>query len=393
MSFSDFKEVNISDPGTSAFYGADDLLEIMKIFNAKTVSNRQVKIKNPWVFQAHYDILAAQTTPSNPGANTKRVYVEPSNNHLMIKSSSGSIIDIDVLGAAPTGEANTATNVGTAGVGVFKQKTSANLEFKKVNAGSNKITITDDTGNSEVDIDVAEGNLTHANIGGVLNVAKGGTGLSTLTANSLIKGNGTSAVNLITAGTDGHILTMVAGAPAWAAQSASTDTKVVVFENAIQVGSVARRLNFSNVDDFTITENAGSDRFDVTYNRAEYCVGSWTSVSGLTKTNIGTSFTDLFPTTGGEGNGCDVDGTGRNDFRFYVSWSKNFGSGTHQVRVISQSTSDVLATISNAVGGRNVATGALPAYFQDNVRSVKLQATSSVSTDDPIFFGAQLYYK
>ena len=54
-----------------------------------------------------------------------------------------------------TGESNTASNVGTAGVGVFKQKSGVNLEFKKINAGSANIVIDDDTGNSEVDIDVS----------------------------------------------------------------------------------------------------------------------------------------------------------------------------------------------------------------------------------------------
>jgi hypothetical protein len=54
-----------------------------------------------------------------------------------------------------TGEANTASNVGTAGVGVYKQKTGVDLEFKKVNAGSAAITITDDVANNEVDIDLA----------------------------------------------------------------------------------------------------------------------------------------------------------------------------------------------------------------------------------------------
>jgi hypothetical protein len=69
-----------------------------------------------------------------------------------------------------TGEANTASNVGTAGVGVFKQKTGVNLEFKKINAGSNKVTITDDTGNSEVDIDVAPANFTGIPESGVTNL-------------------------------------------------------------------------------------------------------------------------------------------------------------------------------------------------------------------------------
>lgn len=54
-----------------------------------------------------------------------------------------------------SGEANTASNVGTAGVGVFKQKVGVNLQFKKLNAASDKVIITDDTANDEIDIDVS----------------------------------------------------------------------------------------------------------------------------------------------------------------------------------------------------------------------------------------------
>jgi uncharacterized lipoprotein YehR (DUF1307 family) len=59
------------------------------------------------------------------------------------------------------GQANTASNVGTAGVGVFKQKTGVDLEFKNVNAASSKITVTNDAANNEIDIDVAEANVNH----------------------------------------------------------------------------------------------------------------------------------------------------------------------------------------------------------------------------------------
>jgi hypothetical protein len=66
-------------------------------------------------------------------------------------------------GGGGGGETNTASNVGT-GIGVFKQKTVNNLEFKSINAGSTKISVVDDTGNNEIDIDVNEGNIVHQNL-------------------------------------------------------------------------------------------------------------------------------------------------------------------------------------------------------------------------------------
>jgi len=70
-------------------------------------------------------------------------------------------IEISSLPSGGGGEANTASNVGTAGVGVYKAKVGVDLRFKKINAGSSKVSITDDTGNDEIDIDVVEANFTH----------------------------------------------------------------------------------------------------------------------------------------------------------------------------------------------------------------------------------------
>jgi hypothetical protein len=84
-----------------------------------------------------------------------------------------------------SGEVNTASNVGTAGVGVFKQKVLADLQFKKINAGSSAISITDDTGNDEIDIDVVESNLS-----GIPQSA-----VTSLSADLFSKVNTTRAVN------------------------------------------------------------------------------------------------------------------------------------------------------------------------------------------------------
>ena len=72
-----------------------------------------------------------------------------------------------VSGLAGQGEVNTASNIGTAGVGIFDGKVGDDLQFKKLNAGSAKITITDDTSNNEVDIDlgtVSVGDLSDVDI-------------------------------------------------------------------------------------------------------------------------------------------------------------------------------------------------------------------------------------
>lgn len=58
------------------------------------------------------------------------------------------------------GEVNTASNVGSAGIGVFKQKTGVDLEFKKLFALSTKIDLVDDTANSRITLDVNQANLT-----------------------------------------------------------------------------------------------------------------------------------------------------------------------------------------------------------------------------------------
>jgi parallel beta-helix repeat protein len=64
------------------------------------------------------------------------------------------------------GETNTASNVGVGGVAVFKQKSGVDFQFKTINAGSGKVTITNDAVNNEVDIDVVEGNISHDNLAG-----------------------------------------------------------------------------------------------------------------------------------------------------------------------------------------------------------------------------------
>ncbi|OHB77709.1 MAG: hypothetical protein A2Z25_20705 [Planctomycetes bacterium RBG_16_55_9] len=63
-------------------------------------------------------------------------------------------------GGAGGGEVNTASNVGTAGVGFFDAKVAVDLQLKNAEAASNKISITDYPANKTVRFDVNEANLT-----------------------------------------------------------------------------------------------------------------------------------------------------------------------------------------------------------------------------------------
>ncbi|MEJ1223843.1 beta strand repeat-containing protein [Sediminicola sp. 1XM1-17] len=69
-------------------------------------------------------------------------------------------LQTDIDGIATGGEVNTGSNQGVGGIPIFIQKTGIDLEFKSINAASNKVSVTNDGPNNEVDIDVNEANLT-----------------------------------------------------------------------------------------------------------------------------------------------------------------------------------------------------------------------------------------
>lgn len=61
---------------------------------------------------------------------------------------------------------NTISNVGTTGFGIYKQKTLYDFEFKTINAGSSKLSISDDVLNDKLDIDIIESNININNLNG-----------------------------------------------------------------------------------------------------------------------------------------------------------------------------------------------------------------------------------
>lgn len=62
---------------------------------------------------------------------------------------------------SPNGNVNSGANIGTAGIGIFKQIDSGQMQFKKLAAASSKISVVDNVPEDQVDIDVVEGNVNH----------------------------------------------------------------------------------------------------------------------------------------------------------------------------------------------------------------------------------------
>lgn len=78
--------------------------------------------------------------------------------------------------ATRLGERNTASNIGLEGVGFYQQKVGVDIQFRNLAANSAKVSVALDAINNTVNIDVVEANLALNNIGGTLNINKGGTG-------------------------------------------------------------------------------------------------------------------------------------------------------------------------------------------------------------------------
>ena len=72
-----------------------------------------------------------------------------------------------------------------------------------INAADGKIYLTNAAGTAQILVS----SLAHADHTGTLSVANGGTGATTLTANNVILGNGTSAPTFVAPGTSGNLLT------------------------------------------------------------------------------------------------------------------------------------------------------------------------------------------
>lgn len=164
--------------------------------------------------------------------------------------------------------------------------------------------------------------LTAANISGVVSVNHGGTGASTLTANSVLLGNGTSALQAIAPSTSGNVLT--SDGTTWASSAPA--------QNGLGQGQTWTDVTSSR-NDTVVT--AGSFVIGNIYTIVAVGTTSFTSI-GASANTVGVVFTAT-----GAGSGT---GTARNTY-------KNTTGKPIMVNVVSDSGSSFSATLTATISG------------------------------------------
>lgn len=116
--------------------------------------------------------------------------------------------------------------------------------------------------NNATDVGDAISYLSSLTLGSALPVASGGTGAATLTANNVILGNGTSAVQFVAPGASGNAL--VSNGTTWASGSISNLPRVVVIADATSITmnadttDMATQANTQAVGTLTVNAPTGT---------------------------------------------------------------------------------------------------------------------------------------
>lgn len=276
---------------------------------------------------------------------------------------------LDVLENAGGGsESTTASNLGTVGEGVFASEVGDDLQFKKlVGAGGTTITsnstriLINSTGGSDTTVcsNVGTGNGLH----------KAGTNCS---AFSLISGDGITITNT----TDDWTFASVCE---------NTGTGQAVCEANNNINSLIASTGVSIVDttdDLTIS-------LDPAYHFVYQVVGQ--TFLSATKTNIGTTYIDIYTAAFDEENLMVVNCDNISQFGIVFLWDY-VGVGTQDVRWVDVSNNaNVLFEDTNVVDSDPVSVFdiAKPAWCTGN-KTIEMQGRSSTGTDDPIAKGYKI---
>ena len=149
--------------------------------------NAQIELNS---FVADYDILRAYLIVKQGATDISNTNQAQFINVSKFGSASSS------GGGGGSGEVNTASNVGTQGVGFYNSKVGVDLQFKNLEAASSKLTVTDYPTNHTVRIDLGTVTKSDVGLGNVDNTTDANKPVSTAQATAIgLKADKTTTVN------------------------------------------------------------------------------------------------------------------------------------------------------------------------------------------------------
>lgn len=220
-------------------------------------------------------------------------------------TQSSSVADTGITGVS---------NLGS-GAGVLYGVAGATLQARSLVAGSSKVTATQNT--NDVTLDVVEANLTHDNIGGILGVAKGGTGLTTVAAGELPYGIEENTYGRLAPNATGtsKFLRCVSGVLSWVGIAPedyaifttltrgavpapnSVDTSLFLCTNGEWRNPALAGPRLKTISATSHTIGTGSKTFTIPLNMS-YSVGTWLTIaSTASPSNYMVAQVTSYPTT------------------------------------------------------------------------------------------------
>lgn len=214
-------------------------------------------------------------------------------------------------------------------------------------------------------------------VSGTLPVGNGGTGATTLTANNVLLGNGTSAVQVVAPGTTGNVLT--SNGTTWASTAPAGGGSLILLQSVVASGSATVTLNaFSStydnyiiyVDDCIPVTNATDLRMRVNGKTADY---SWVYQSlistSTTQTNAFANTTGTFlpinlSVSNGLKGGAIVDIVGRAHSAPMIVWRSTFYSSGRRFVLGSGGHEDILnlSSVTFLMSSGNISAGNFRLY-------------------------------
>ncbi len=131
--------------------------EVVGLITSQTLQNKIINVNNNTL--KHGTTNAIGDLLVGTGTKYDRLAMGSTGGYVLaIKNDLTGLEWVAAPGGGGGGTITTASNVGTGGVGIFKQISGTGLQFKKLNVASGGlITVTDDTANSEVDVKITGG--------------------------------------------------------------------------------------------------------------------------------------------------------------------------------------------------------------------------------------------